>query len=227
MQLFRGDTPSDANDDWQQFNDQSLLEDTRVAVGAFALTPSSQPLKDASMVVNLGAGAYTVKSFGVGDTTGVGLVEFFDADSSSATARFVNISARAQVGTGSNVLIPGFFIEGNASLTLLIRAVGPTLQESFSVTGALADPVMTLFRISNSPNPGDQEIMTVNDDWQQTPNSVAMEAARSSTGAFPLVDGSADGALLVSLNPGGYTVKVEGKNGTTGVALMEIYLVGP
>jgi hypothetical protein len=230
MQLFRGAVAGEQNDDWQQFADQTLLENTRSAVSAFALTPSTQPLKDAAMVVSLAAGNinYTVKASGVGGTTGVGLVEFFDADPLSGTARFINISARAQVGTGSNVLIPGFFIEGDVALTLLIRGVGPTIGAApFNVPGTLADPVLTLFRISNTPNPGDQEIMTTNDDWEETPNPTAMEAARVATSAFRLGAGRADGALLVALNPGGYTVKVEGKNGTTGVALMEVYLVGP
>lgn len=228
MQLFRGSTASEENDDWGLFADQTLLETTRAAVGAFPLDTSSQPLKDSSMVVNFTGGNYTVRTFGVGDTTGVGLVEFFDADPITATARFVNISARAVVGTGGDVLIPGFFIEGDVALTLLIRAVGPTLGGApFNVPGVLEDPVMTLFRISNTPNPGDQEIMTVNDDWQQTTDVVALEAVRSSSGAFALADGGADGTLLVSLNPGGYTVKVEGKNGTTGVALMEIYVISP
>jgi hypothetical protein len=86
---------------------------------------------------------------------------------------------------------------------------------------------MTLFRVTNSPNPGDQEVMTTNDNWEQSPNPAAMEAARAATFAFALGAGKADSALLVSLNPGGYTVKVEGKNNTSGVALMEIFVVGP
>jgi len=228
MQVFRGSTASEENDDWELFADQTLLESTRAAVGAFDLSTSLQPHKDASMVVTFGGGNYTVRTFGVGNTTGVALVEFFDADPPTATARFANISARAFVGTGGDVLIPGFYIEGDVALTLLIRAVGPTLGGApFNVPGVLDDPVMTLFRISNTPNPGDQEIMTVNDDWQQTADVATLEAVRSSSGAFALADGGLDGTLLVSLNPGGYTVKVEGKNGTSGVALMEIYLIGP
>jgi hypothetical protein len=228
MQLFRGNTASEENDDWPLFADQTLLEDTRAAVGAFVISDSEQPLKDASMVVDFGPGGYTVRTFGVGDTTGVALVEFFDADPPTATARFVNISARAQVGTGGDVLIPGFFIEGDVALTLLIRAVGPTLANPpYNVGGVLEDPVMTLFRITNTPNPGDQEVMTTNDDWQDNPDVAALEAIRDASGAFALDDGGRDGTLLVSLNPGGYTVKVEGKDGTTGVGLMEIYLIGP
>lgn len=226
MQVFLGNTGADSNDDWAQFADQTLLETTRTAVGAFDLTSPTQPARDSAMVVSLNPGSYTVQTSGVGGTTGVALVELFDADPSPASARFVNISARAQVGTGGDVLIPGFFIDGDVALTLLIRGVGPTLT-GFGVVGALEDPVMTLLRITDNPTPGAQEVMTINDDWQQNPNVAALEGARVATSGFELDDGSADAALLVTLNPGGYTVKVEGKDGTTGVALMEIYLVGP
>lgn len=230
MQLFRGPTASEQNDDWTAVANQTLLETTRAAVSAFPLTPSSQPQKDASLVVSLDAGGtpYTVKTQGVGNTTGVALVELFDADAADAPAQFINISARAQVGTGGNVLIPGFFIEGDVAMTLLIRGVGPRLATTpFNVSGALEDPVMTLFRISNVPKPGDQEVMTTNDNWEQTSDLAAFNAITAAKTGFALTPGAADSALLVSLNPGGYTVKIEGKNNTTGVALMEIYLVGP
>lgn len=221
MRLFRGSSEVDGNDDWRQFPDQDLLEETRANVFAFALTPSSQPEKDAAIVTTLPAGAtgYTVHASGVGGTTGVGLVELFDADPANSTSRLINLSARAQVGTGSNVVIPGFFLSGNVAATLLIRASGPSLANTFGVSGTLDDPVMTLFR-------GAQP-MASNDDWENTPNLPAMLAAQTSTFAFKFTEGAADAALLVSLNPGGYTVKVEGKNGTTGVALIELYLVGP
>ena len=39
----------------------------------------------------------------------------------------VNISARASVGTGANVVIPGITIRGTKPKTLLIRAAGPAL----------------------------------------------------------------------------------------------------
>lgn len=182
------------------------------------------------MVVTLAAGntAYTVKAQGVGGTTGIGLVELFDADPAGSGSQFTNISARAQVGTGANVLIPGFFIDGDVAMTLLIRAVGPRLaSDPFNVPGTLADPVMTLYRQTNSPNAGDSEVMITNDDWEQTADLAALNAVTAAKTGLPLNSGSADAALLVSLNPGGYTVKIEGKNNTTGIALMEIYLVGP
>ena len=43
------------------------------------------------------------------------------------------------------------------------------------------------------------------------------------SGAFALNSSSTDSALLVTLPPGIYTAQVSGKNGATGVALIEVY----
>jgi hypothetical protein len=47
--------------------------------------------------------------------------------------------------------------------------------------------------------------------------------ATAQTGAFALDVGSADSALVVTLNPGAYTVQVNGTHATSGTALLEIY----
>ena len=44
-------------------------------------------------------------------------------------------------------------------------------------------------------------------------------------GAFALTAGSQDSALVVNLQPGGYTIQISGLGNTTGVALAEIYEV--
>ncbi len=136
---------------------------------------------------------------------------------STGSARLVNMSARAGVGTGADVLIPGFVIEGNVSLTLLVRGIGPHLS-NYGVAAVLQDPVMSLHR-------GDALVAT-NDNWEESPNLDALKLATTATGAFPLAAGSKDCAMLVTLNPGLYTVTVSGKDGLTGVALVELYVVG-
>ncbi|MBE2214433.1 MAG: immunoglobulin domain-containing protein [Opitutaceae bacterium] len=217
MSLMAGSSLVLANDDWGQFADQAALASASTSVFAFSLGSST---KDAAMVVSLAPQLYTVVTSGVGNTTGVALVELYDLDPPSSTSRLVNISARARVGTGSEVLIPGFVIDGDVALTLLVRAVGPTLGNApFNVAGVLADPVMTVFRGATA--------IASNDDWQQAPNQAALEAARQATFAFRLGDGQKDAACLIALNPGAYTVQVAGKDGTTGVSLVELYVVGP
>ena len=126
------------------------------------------------------------------------------------------MSTRANVGTGADVLIPGLVINGDAPRTVLVRAVGPTLA-SFGVENSLARPVLTLLS-------GGTPIAT-NQGWSTAANAAELAAAAQRVGGFPLPNGSADSALLVSLNPGIYSLHVSGANATTGVALVEVYEV--
>ena len=59
--------------------------------------------------------------------TGIGLAEVYDVDP-SANAQPTNLSARAFVGTGNDVLIGGTIIRGNGTslLRVLVRALGPS-----------------------------------------------------------------------------------------------------
>src|SRR5438132_1445919 len=62
----------------------------------------------------------------------------------ATTTKLINISTRAQVGTGASVLIPGIVITpGTGTRRLLVRAAGPALS-AFGVPGALADPTITV-----------------------------------------------------------------------------------
>lgn len=135
----------------------------------------------------------------------------------SADTRLANISSRAYVGTGSDVEIAGFVVSGppGTKEEVLIRGVGPALAQ-FSVAGPLAQPVLTLFD-SN----GNQ--VAANTGWNTADNAAQIAAAITTTGAFQYALDSADSALLVSLPPGAYTAQISGLNGTTGVALAEIY----
>jgi outer membrane protein assembly factor BamB len=131
--------------------------------------------------------------------------------------RLINLSVRTMARTGADTLIVGFVVSGTGGRSLLVRGVGPTLA-NFSVTGALADPRITLF--------SDRTQMAVNDDWGQAANAANISATASAVGAFPLPGGSRDSAWLNTLSSGGYTVQVDGAGGATGVALMEAYDAG-
>ncbi len=194
-------------------NDNWLAADsaTFTAVGAFALTGGS---KDAATVATLPAGAYSAV-VGAGGGSGVTLLEFYDADTSSSVA-LINASTRAFVGTGESVLIPGFVVSGSGTITLLIRAAGPALT-AFGLTGVLADPQLTLYSGTN--------VIGTNDNWSSATNATAIAAAAVSTGAFAFTSGSRDAALLVTLSAGSYTATISGVSSTTGTALVEIYVV--
>ena len=134
---------------------------------------------------------------------------------SSTGPRLTNISTRALVGTGNNVLIPGFVISGSGKLNSLLRADGPALAQ-FGLAGTLAQPQLLVFDTADN---------TVGSDtgWGTNLNADEIAAAATTVGAFPLPENSADSATLLSLSPGSYTMEVTGQAGGTGVALAEVY----
>jgi len=200
-------------------NDNWLAADAATfnAVGAFSLPPNS---RDAAIVARLAPGSYTAQLAGSAATSGVALVEVYDADTvaTPVRARLVNTSVRAHVGTGANILIPGIVVSPGASKTVLIRAVGPRLGATpFDVEGVLAEPLITLFL-------GAQRV-AANTAWNSAVNAAEIREVTGRVGAFPLPENSRDSALLVTLPAGAYTIQVAGANGATGVALVEIYEV--
>ncbi len=216
FRLMSGPSELFANDNWEDTANLAGLEALRVAVGAFELDAGSA---DAVLAVSLEAKPYTLPTTGVSGATGVVLIELYDGgEAGPDRPRLINLSARSQVGTGPDRLIPGFVIDGDVAKTLLIRAVGPTLSE-FGVGGVLENPVMRLFA-------GSRELAS-NDDWGSGSRSDAIAVAAGTVGAFPIDSSSKDAALLITLNPGAYTVQVSGLDNTTGVCLVEIYEVPP
>ena len=137
----------------------------------------------------------------------------------TSAAKFINLSTRGFVGTGPNVLIAGLVITGPNPKTVLIRVVGPTLaQLGLSSTDVLADPVASL------RDPSGAEILS-NDDWGTGANVSILPQVFHTVGAFDLPVGSKDAVALVTLDPGIYTVIASGKNGSSGIALLETYEV--
>jgi hypothetical protein len=59
-------------------------------------------------------------------------------------------------------------------------------------------------------------LVAANDNWRST-----QEAAIVGTGVAPVSD--AESAIVTSLAPGSYTAIVQGANGATGVAVVEVY----
>jgi uncharacterized membrane protein len=152
-----------------------------------------------------------------GDADGDGednLSEFLSAtepnvpDSVVHTSRQLNVSTREMVGTGENVLIGGFIVSGSAPKQVLLRAIGPSLS-AFGVTGVLQDPTLEL-------HDSTEAVIFSNDNWRET-----QETAIAATGLQPSDDREA--AVLATLEPGAYTAILQGKNNTTGNALIEAY----
>lgn len=132
-----------------------------------------------------------------------------DDPSMPPPAQLLNISTRAQVLTGDRVLIGGFIITGSGAKKVLIRAIGPSLTRN-GIAGALADPTLELRDSTGA-------LITSNDNWKDSPDATAIKA----TGIPPT--NTFESAILRDLSPGSYTAIVAGKNGGTGIGLVEIY----
>ncbi len=123
----------------------------------------------------------------------------------------LNISTRAQVLTGDNILIGGFIINGSADKRVILLAKGPSMTSGGTpVPGRMTNPTLALHR-------GDGTLMTSNDDWKDSPERAQIEAS----GFAPGHDN--ESAILRTLSPGVYTGVLTGKENTTGIALIEIY----
>jgi endoglucanase len=212
LTLFQRSTTLAANDDWGASPRLAELRTVSAAVGANPLREAS---RDAVLLENLSPRTYTMHVAGVAGATGVALAEIYDGDPSGTDGQLVNISARARVASGESVLIAGTVLEGGGVARVLVRAVGPTLATQ-DIAAPLADPVVTLYSRGVA--------LATNDDWgNREPEALA--AAAVATGAFALPRGSHDAALIATLPSGAFTVVVEGKAGTSGVALVELYLI--
>jgi hypothetical protein len=125
-------------------------------------------------------------------------------------AQALNISTRLRVETGDNVMIGGFIVTGGAPKNVALRGIGPSLS-GLGVNDALADPTLEL-RAANGM------LLFQNDDWQDDPTQAAQ---LTSLGLAP--QNPNESGLVVTLQPGTYTAILAGKNGGTGVGLVEIY----
>lgn len=132
--------------------------------------------------------------------------------------RLVAVATRSLAGTGDNTLIAGFVISGTTQKDVLVRAVGPTLAAA-QVSGFLPNPRLKIFKGSG--------VIHENDDWSAQGAGATLAQAAARLGATPLVDGSADAALLATLNPGVYTAHVTSDGAATGIALLEVYDASP
>ena len=75
-------------------------------------------------------------------------------------AQLGNISTRAFVQTGDNVMIGGFIVQGTEPKRVIIRAIGPELTQ-YGVPNALANPTLELHN-------GTGALIASNNNWATT-----------------------------------------------------------
>jgi len=200
LQLFDANgTLIAENDNWRD-TQQTEIQGTGI--------PPTNDLESA-VFMTLPPSRYTAVMTGKGGAGGIGMIEVDDL-SSSANAQLANISTRGFVGTGNNVLIGGFILGGTSGNTarIVLRAIGPSLS-SAGVSGALQDPTLELRN-------GNGALIAANDNWRDS-----QEAVIQSTGLAPA--DNRESAIFALLAAGNYTTIVRGKDGTTGIALVETY----
>ena len=192
-----------SNNNWKENSAQQQLDITNNN-----LAPSND--QESAIVATLQPGNYTAILRGQGNTTGVGLVEAYDVESTSAS-RLGNISGRASVQPGNSVLIAGFIVGNNiGAAKVVVRGIGPSLAQA-GVASPLPDPTLEL-RDNNGA------LVIANDNWQ---DNSAQAAQISASGLGP--GNSLESAVATSLLPGTYTAIVAGKNGGSGVGVVEVY----
>jgi len=186
------------NDNWQ---DDPVQAAAIIATGI----PPSNSLESAIDVTVL-PGAYTAIVSGKNNTTGVGLVEVYDL-SQAVPSKLANLSTRAFVGTGSDIVIAGFILGGNSgNVRIAARGLSPV------VPNPLPDPRLELRDANGS-------LIGSNENWQDNP---AQAAALTAAGLAP--PNPLDAAIMATLPPGLYTALLSG--GGTGVGLVEVYDLG-
>jgi hypothetical protein len=190
------------NNNWREDPAQETL------ILATGLAPSND--LESAIDANLAPGAYTAVVRGNNNTTGVALIEVFDLNQ-AAPSKLANISTRAFVGTGNDIVIAGFIL-GNQSGNdrIVVRGIGPSLTQ-FGVPDALSDPTLEL-RDNNGA------LVIANNDWQDNQAQAAELTAAGLAPSNPLESG-----IAMTLPPGAYTALLAGLNSGTGNGVVEVY----
>jgi len=179
-------------------------------IESFLLQPPYPPTgvvtRDSVICVTLPEGSYTAVVRGVDGASGNCLVELYNVDTDYSPG-VLNISTRGPVGSGDDVMIAGFIIQGDRERRVLVRGLGPSLAAS-GVANPLSDPMLEIHDQNGQ--------IAANDDWRSD-----QETEISAAGFAP--DNDRDAAVILSLWPGSYTAIVRGKGSATGNALVEVF----
>ncbi|MEO8353794.1 MAG: hypothetical protein ABI680_18865, partial [Chthoniobacteraceae bacterium] len=167
---------------------------------------------ESAIVATLIPGAYTAIVSGNGNSSGVALVEVYDLNN-EVDSKLANLSTRAFVSTGDDIVIAGFLLSnGSASNEVIVRGIGPSLAPgAFPADAVLADPTLELRDNSGT-------LLVANDNWQDDP---AQAAAILAAGLAP--GSNLEAAIAATLPPGLYTALLAGINHGTGVGVVEVY----
>jgi hypothetical protein len=204
LELYSGDTLIGSNDDWQNqppADKQAVIDST---------IPPTNNLESALVrTLPANGNTYTAVVRGVANTTGIAVVQVYDLEYRSVDSHLANISTRGLVQTGDNVLFAGTIVLGQTSQKVIVRAIGPSL----SLPGKMANPTLQL-------NDANGAQIAFNDNWRSD-----QEVDIIATGVAPTND--LESAIVATLSGNGstYTAIVRGANNSTGIAVVEAYVL--
>jgi hypothetical protein len=188
------------NDNWRDAQEAEII--------ATGLAPDNN--SDPAIVGTLPPGNYTAIVRGKNNTSGAAVIEVYDLNQAAAS-KLANISTRAFVGTGGDILIAGFILgHGTTPDNVIVRGIGPSLT-GLGVPDALANPRLEL-RDSQGA------LIRANDNWMDDPAQKALIMVAGLAPTNPL-----ESAIAETLPPGQYTALLVGVNNGTGVGLVEVY----
>ena len=191
------------NDNWRDSQEAEII--------GTGIPPISN--LESAIVATLNPGPYTVILSGNSpNPSGVGLVEIYDLNQ-GVDSKLANLSTRAFVSTGSNIVIAGFLLSDHVTMdNVIVRGLGPSVpQTSFP---NLADPNLELRNANGT-------LLIANNDWEDNPVQRAIIIAAGLAPTNPR-----ESAVAATLPPGLYTALLFGTGGGTGIGLVEVYDLG-
>lgn len=200
LELYQGNNRIALNDNWVDSADKQAIINSGVA-------PTND--LESAIIMSLPANnaQYTAIVRGADGGTGTAVVQVYDLDN-LADSKLANISTRGLVQTGDNVLFAGTIVVGEAPQKVIIRALGP----SVPVVGRMSDPTLDLYDANGA-------VLESNDNWVDSPNKQAI----LDSGIPP--NHSLESAIVRTLPLGTYTAIVRGFGGSTGIAVVEVYVL--
>ena len=194
------------NDNWKETQEE--------AIQATGLAPADD--LESAIVATLEPGNYTAIVRGKDKGAGIALVEVYDLGE-GVDCRLANLSTRAFVGTGEDIVIAGFMLSGDtASNKLVFRGIGPSLSaDLFPANSLLANPALEL-------RDGNGALVGANDNWPDDPSQAAEFVSARLAPVHHL-----ESSIAAMLPPGLYTVLLSGVNDGVGIGVVELYDLGP
>jgi cytochrome c peroxidase len=189
------------------FQNDNWKDDQRSQIEGTPFQPGDD--REAVIIATLPPAAYTANLTGKNQTAGVGLLEVYDLNP-AVDAQLANISTRGFVGAQNNVMIGGFILGGNNGTHVAVRGLGPSLSQ-FGLGNLLADPTLELHDSNGTT-------IIANDDWSDDSTSAILLGTNGLAPAF-----ADESGIFTSLPPGSFTVILAGKDGGTGLGIIEVY----